>query len=125
MAAVGWKNEPYFCLAQVARRRVRAFITDFIIEEYNRVATEMEAEKIFRRSPWPTLNWFVSMCRHVPPALLGKPRFRDIKDDPYLACALSAQADFIVSRDQDLLEMGKPFGIEILTPRSLLSRLAR
>src|SRR2546430_2324201 len=53
----------------------------------------------------------------------GDPRC--LRDDPYLACALSAQADFIVSRDQDLLEMGKPFGIEILTPRSLLSRLAR
>jgi hypothetical protein len=27
-------------------------------------------------------------------------------------------------RDQDLLVLGKPFGVEIITPRELLTRLA-
>ncbi|HRY51904.1 MAG TPA: hypothetical protein P5186_28055 [Candidatus Paceibacterota bacterium] len=61
----------------------------------------------------------------VTPAPLGKQRSRDANDDPYLACALAAEADAIVSRDQDLLALGKPFGIEILAPRALLTRLAR
>jgi predicted nucleic acid-binding protein len=48
-----------------------------------------------------------------------------VKDDPYLACALAAGAKVIVSRDDDLLALEKPFGIQILMPRELLTRLAR
>jgi predicted nucleic acid-binding protein len=61
----------------------------------------------------------------VEPAPLGKPRSRDVKDDPYLACALAAGAKVIVSRDEDLLVLQKPFGIQILTPRELLMKLTR
>jgi predicted nucleic acid-binding protein len=61
----------------------------------------------------------------VEPAPLGKQRSRDVKDDPYLACALTAGAKVIVSRDDDLLALQKPFGIQILTPRELLTKLAK
>jgi predicted nucleic acid-binding protein len=61
----------------------------------------------------------------VLPAAIGKQRSRDPKDDPYLTCALGAKANLIVSRDEDLLVLQKPFGIEIITPRILLTRLAR
>ncbi len=59
----------------------------------------------------------------VAPALLGKRRSRDPKDDPYLACALAARAEFIIARDNDLLDLGKPFGVEVVTPREFLNRL--
>ena len=49
----------------------------------------------------------------------------NVKDDPYLACAPAAGAKVIVSRDDDLLAMKKPFGIQIITPRELLVRLSR
>jgi predicted nucleic acid-binding protein len=56
----------------------------------------------------------------VEPAPLGKPRSRDIRDAAYLACALQAGAEVIVSNDRDLLVLGKPFGIAILTPIQFL-----
>jgi predicted nucleic acid-binding protein len=46
-----------------------------------------------------------------------------LKDDPYLACALGAGAKWIISRDEDLLVLEKPFGISIISPRELLARL--
>ena len=58
-------------------------------------------------------------------SMMGKPRSRDVKDDPYLACALGAGAKLIVTRDGDLLVLGQPFGIQIITPRELLARLSR
>jgi predicted nucleic acid-binding protein len=61
----------------------------------------------------------------VEPAPLGKQRSRDPDEDPYLACALGAGAKFIVTRDGDLLTLGKPFGIHIMTPRELLVRLSK
>ena len=63
--------------------------------------------------------------KKVEPAPVGKQRSRDAQDDPYLACALAARAKFIVSRDDDLLTLEKPFGIQIITPRELLAKLAR
>jgi predicted nucleic acid-binding protein len=71
------------------------------------------------------LNWYYDRVKLVEPAPLGKQRSRDAKDDPYLACALAAGAKIIVSRDDDLLALGKPFGIQIVTPRELLAKLTR
>ena len=75
--------------------------------------------------PVTTLNWYYDRVKLVEPAPLGKQRSRDAKDDPYLACALAAGAKIIVSRDDDLLALGKPFGIQIVTPRELLAKLTR
>jgi predicted nucleic acid-binding protein len=47
-----------------------------------------------------------------------------VKDDRYLACALGANAEAIVSNDRDLLDLGKPYSIAILTPIELI-KLAR
>jgi predicted nucleic acid-binding protein len=71
------------------------------------------------------LNWYYNRVKLVEPAPLGKQRSRDAKDDPYLACALAAGAKIIVSRDDDLLALEKPFGIQILTPRELLAKLVK
>ena len=50
------------------------------------------------------------------PVPLGKPRSRDPKDDRYLACALGAKAEALVSNDRDLLALERPCGVAILTP---------
>jgi len=75
--------------------------------------------------PATTLNWYCDQVKVVEPVPLGKQRSRDAKDDPYLACALAAGAKIIVSRDDDLLALQKPFGIQIITPRELLTKLAK
>ncbi len=49
---------------------------------------------------------------------------RDPKDNKFLEAALSGQADFIVSGDEDLLVMGDFEGIPILRPAEFLARLA-
>jgi predicted nucleic acid-binding protein len=50
---------------------------------------------------------------------LGKQRSRDLKDDRYLACAIAAGAEMLVSNDRDLLDLRKPSGIRICTPLQL------
>ena len=41
----------------------------------------------------------------------------------YLGCALAAKARFVITRDPNLLELEKPFGIEMVTPRQALHYL--
>jgi len=126
IAGAGWRRESHRCLVQAARRRVLPFATLWILEEIRRTSKAMEARGTFKEhSPWAILNWWDGFVRLVEPAPLGKQRSRDAQDDPYLACALSAGAKVIVTLDQDLLALEKPFGIEILTPRALLIWLHR
>ena len=122
-AGAGWRGEAYLCLVAMARRHVTAFATVFILEELRLLVADRATRA--PHSPSTIVEWYCDVVKKVPPAALGKQRSRDPKDDPYLACALAAQADLIVSRDEDLLSLQKPFGIEIITPRELLARLAR
>ncbi|MBI2928079.1 MAG: PIN domain-containing protein [Verrucomicrobia bacterium] len=85
----------------------------------------MQARGEFPRDPWPVLNWWVAETNQVESATVGKQRSRDPKDDEVLGCALAADAEFIVTRDPDLLVLAKPFGISIVTPRQFLQALAR
>ena len=41
-------------------------------------------------------------------------------DDPYLAAALAARAQVIVTYDHDRLALGKPFGMEVVSPSRFL-----
>jgi uncharacterized protein len=47
---------------------------------------------------------------------------RDPKDDKFLALAVTGQADFILSGDQDLLILHPFQAVEILSPRQYLDR---
>jgi uncharacterized protein len=103
---------------------LRSFVTQEIVSEWRATITRMERKGAeFRRSPWPALDGLIGLSRLVSPAPLGKQRSRNPDDDPYLACALAARAEFVITRDPDLLELEKPFGIQIVTPRAFLSRL--
>lgn len=48
---------------------------------------------------------------------------RDIKDDKFLACAVEAKADYIITGDKDLLVLKEHEGIKIVTPREFLVHL--
>jgi putative PIN family toxin of toxin-antitoxin system len=122
-AGVGWRGEAHRCLLAMARRRMAVFATLEILEEVRDLVAE-RGDK-FKHPPHNLLAWYYDQVNLVEPSLLGKQRSRDVKDDPYLACALSAGAKVIVSRDDDLLAMKKPFGIEIIPPRELLRRLTK
>ena len=122
-AGVGWRGEAHNCLVVMAKRRITVFATLEILEEV-RALVAVRGGK-FKHAPHNLLTWYYDRVKLVEPAPLGKQRSRDVKDDPYLACALAAGAKIIVSRDDDLLALQKPFGIQILTPRELLMKLAK
>jgi predicted nucleic acid-binding protein len=121
-SAAGWRGEAHRCLVAMARRRLKAFATEQTIEELTTLIAERGGRAT--HSPASIITWYLENVKRVEPAPLGKQRSRDAHDDPYLSCALAAGAKIIISRDEDLLSLGKPFGIEIITPRQLLSKLA-
>ena len=107
----------------MARRQVIACATEETLAELRALVAERGRRAM--HSPSATVNWYCDRVKQVEPAPLGKQRCRDADDDPCLACALAAGAKVIVTRDGDLLSLQQPFGIRIITPRELLSLLAR
>jgi len=121
ISAIFWPGESRQCLAQWAKRRFHLAITVPIFEEYVEVARRMSA-RIPTVNPDPWLQWIEHKAQVYEPAVVGKQRSRDAEDDIFLACALASGATTIISKDDDLLVMEKPFGIGILTPRQFLAR---
>jgi len=122
ISAVFWPGESRQCLALWARRRFHLAITVPVFEEYAEVARRV-AKRIPEVNPEPWLKWIERKAKVYEPVPTGKQRSRDPQDDPFLACALASRARMIISRDEDLLVLEKPFGIEILTPREFLRRI--
>lgn len=52
-------------------------------------------------------------------------RGRDVKDDKFLACAVEAGADYIITGDKDLLVLKEYEGIKIITPREFIGIFKR
>jgi putative PIN family toxin of toxin-antitoxin system len=122
-AAVCWEGEAYRCLVKLARRQIFAYGTTETVQESSDVTAQLIRENKPKHNATGRLNWYLEKLRMVDAAPLGKQRSRDAKDDPYLAAAIAARAEVVVSYDKDLLVLGKPFGIEILRPAQLLRRI--
>jgi putative PIN family toxin of toxin-antitoxin system len=123
LSGIGWNGSARKCLKLVAERRVFLFVTDEILAEYEAVIPETLAEEVPEVNPHPKLAWIKSKARLVGASPLGKRRSRDAKDDVYLAAALGASAEYIVTYDKDLLDLDRPFGIEIIRPAEFLRRI--
>lgn len=67
-----------------------------------------------------SLRAAVHLVTNVPP-LAGI--VRDPNDDMVVACAVAAAADYVVSRDEDLLSLGAYEGIAMITPEAFMALL--
>jgi putative PIN family toxin of toxin-antitoxin system len=123
LAAAFWKGASRKCWALCASRHYPIAVTTEILEEYRRKA-EVLAKRFPQVNPEPFLRWIESECPQFDPNPLGKQRSRDASDDMFLACALASRAKYLITRDPDLLSLGKPFGILIVRDDQFLN-LAR
>jgi putative PIN family toxin of toxin-antitoxin system len=90
------------------------------VSHYPHIAKKIKEENI---------NFDKIISKLVSKSILVTPKFvpNIIKDDPsdnkFLACALSAQASFIISGDNHLLKVKKFQKIPIVEPREFLSKM--
>ncbi len=116
ISAIGWGGLPRTCLDLVAAGQAVLCVTPEVWTEYDTRVPEILAAKRPGVDPRPVLDWLLKRAQFVDPAPLGKRRSRDLADDRCLAAALGAGARGLVTSDRDLLDLGKPFGVAILTP---------
>src|SRR5580704_6766501 len=117
-------GDAWRCLVLLARRKFQCAVTAQMLLEYETTAGRLAREAgIYQNMDWRSLfTWIRDRAVYFEPMPLGKQRSRDADDDIFLACALASGAKIIVSRDLDLLDLKKPFSIEILTPSIFVTR---
>jgi putative PIN family toxin of toxin-antitoxin system len=101
-------------------------ISDTIVEEIDRV---LHYPKIIRRHRWSAehMQRFLDDLAHLAIVTPGGLTLTVIANDPpdnrYLECAVEGEAAYIVSGDEDLLQLRIYQGIRIITPRQFLDLL--
>lgn len=115
-SAIGWKGNPRYCLDMVFSGQVKLCLTTEIWQEYDEIITGVMQREQRNADEQKVLARLLKIAHFVEPAPMGKQRSRDAKDDIYLACALGAGAEALVTNDRDLLTLKKPFGVQICTP---------
>ncbi|MDQ3273236.1 MAG: putative toxin-antitoxin system toxin component, PIN family [Pseudomonadota bacterium] len=121
-----WRGTPHHLLVALTEDKFAAFTSYPLISELTRklLGTKLGSELLKRDiSAQQLVMNYSALCEVVSPSPLAQAVSRDTDDDSVLACAKAAQADLIVSGDQDLLVLQRFEGIPIITALQALDRL--
>jgi putative PIN family toxin of toxin-antitoxin system len=110
-----WKGPPFEILNAWQRGRFTLALSMPILEEYRRVVAEVVTE---HRSgaTGPILELLEVHSQMVEPVSFRTKICDDPDDDKFLAAAVAAGADYVVTGDLALLRIGTYEGIEIVRP---------
>jgi len=105
---------------------VLVYVSDAILDETQQVLAYPRLVQQYRYTP-QDVQAFCDRVRAAVILVSPLPPFpaicRDPNDDMVLACALAAAAQYLVTRDKDLLVLQQYEGIAIITPEALLAIL--
>ena len=101
-------------LGRARRKQLNLVISPFIVKEFENVLLKkFSASKEQIRTATKLISEAAQIVSHES---MVSGICRDPDDDQILSCALSAEADYLVTGDMDLLELKEFHGIKILTP---------
>lgn len=117
---------PFEVLEAWRHRRFTLVTSPLILKEAERVFEYPRIKKAYSLDA-ETVDRIVAQFAKYAAVTPGELVVREIKDDPaddmFLACAIEGEADFIVTGDRHLLDVGTYRGVSIMSPRSFLIRL--
>lgn len=118
ISAIGWNGKPEECLKLILEDKIEAFATQEMLDEVSEVLkydkfnfSEQEQQKL--------LEILVSEFQFVNPEISIN-QSEDLDDNKFLECAVSTDADYIISGDSDLLELKEYENITITKPETFL-----
>lgn len=111
----------------VERRAFAPIVSPPILEEVRKTLADPQVKRYVRLTPQEAEAWVASV-ESVSETVDGRRAIAvvaaDPKDDKYFAAALEGEADFVVSGDKHVLEVGEYEGIRVLTPRAFLEKIS-
>lgn len=123
----GIKNSPSASVLNAIRSQKIILVTSpSILEEVVEIINRERVIKRTKMSPKERKDFIDKLIERsdvTPGIQLSQMVSRDAKDDKFLACAVEAKADYIVTGDEDLLVLKDYEGIKIITPREFVDIL--
>ena len=110
-------------LTGLALRRFKTAVNSQILKEYMEITAIIRDRLFPDTQPSGALAWIASKSVRAEPMRLQRRLSRDPDDDLFVATAAAVQAAFLVTQDRDLLTLGKPFGVRVVTPVELVREL--
>ena len=121
VSGIGWRGDCYILLRLLASKRFLSIRTSQLTEEWSDALA-----RAARLPKWTNHNWanWLEWLKHAS-NLIDDPPVRptvkrDPKDDPILAAAIAARVPYLVTYDKDLLDLGKPYGVQCIRPQAFL-----
>lgn len=121
VSGIFWKGAPYNLLRAWAENRFEVIVNKAILTEYLTVLHRIDVQGDIAK------RWSVFLLEQV---IVVKDRYRirlvrDASDDKFINAALSGNADFIISGDDDLLSLQDRCPISIVNPRKFFDLLRK
>lgn len=126
IAGLLWRAAPHALLEQVRSDSLGLISSPSLLAELAEVLGRSKFDAILARSKTSretALAEVRQLAEVIEPPPLPQPVCRDSDDDEVLALAISAQADLIISGDNDLLMLQQFNSIPILTPAQAAAML--
>jgi putative PIN family toxin of toxin-antitoxin system len=118
VSAFLWEGTPGRLIELAGEKECRLFTSRILIDELAEVLQRKKLAKQVQATGFTAeqmLHNYQKLATTVTARRLAQQVSRDTDDDAVLACALAAQADLIVSGDDDLLVLKQFQGIRIVT----------
>jgi putative PIN family toxin of toxin-antitoxin system len=128
VSAVIWGGMPYRLLQAAADGDIELYTSPALLAELRSVlAREHLASRLARQqsSAEQAIRFYGELAISVSPLVIPHAVPRDADDDQVIAAALAAQADLIVSGDNDLLTLGQYQSITIVMPAQAVQLVGR
>jgi len=121
ISALGWNGKPEECLKKVFDDSITGYTSPEILRE---LALVMDYPHLdFRESEKQRFLSQVATEFHIVQPETSVEVCRDPDDNKFLECALAADASYVVSGDDDLLDLEEFEGIQIVSPSTFLEEI--
>lgn len=126
MSGIFFGGVPGRVIAAWADGLVELVLSPEILDEYRRIGSDLGARYPARATALsPVLTLIAMNATIVQAKPLAVPVSADAADDMFLAAAVAANANTIVSGDRHLLDVSGWQGIVVVTPRQFVDRHVR
>lgn len=123
-----WRAAPRQVLDAARDKRLTFYTSGVLLDELAEVLSRRHLASAIAEnhtSPAFLMQRYGMLAQIVSPAQTARVVARDIDDDAVIACALAAQADWIVSGDAHLLNLKHYQGMRIIDAAEALRSLAQ
>jgi putative PIN family toxin of toxin-antitoxin system len=121
ISGIFWSGSPYTILKAWKKGRIELVVSESILEEYRRVASELtERYPGIDMSYWIERVSIAATVVNVPAQ--SAPICKDPDDDKFILCASAADRAIVISGDKHLLDENGYQGIEVLKPQDFVRK---